>query len=167
MCIRDRLEAEVRALEETGRELTGRITALEQARSYENLSQENDYYLDLAGAEKEQKKHELRREKLAREISELEQGAMRELRERLEETKKRYALKEDEYTRAGNEFAAAERELGTIEADLRNQKAQHAEAEYGLSLIHICWAGKVQRDHHAFYSADEADLQGKDHGGGA
>ena len=129
----DQLEAEVKALEETGRELTGRITALEQARSYENLSQENDYYLDLAGAEKERKKHELRREKLAREISELEQGAMRELRERLEETKKRYALKEDEYTRAGNEFAAAERELGTIEADLRNQKAQHAEAEYGFT----------------------------------
>lgn len=129
----DQLEAEVKALEETGRELTGRITALEQARSYENLSQENEYYLDLSGAEKERKKHELRREKLAREISELEQGAMRELRERLEETKKRYALKEDEYTRAGNEFAAAERELGTIEADLRNQKAQHAEAEYGFT----------------------------------
>ena len=129
----DQLEAEVKALEETGRELTGRITALEQARSYESLSQENGYYLELFGAKGELKRHEKRREKLAREIQELEQGAMRELRERLKEDRARYKAKEDEYTRAGNEFAAAERELGTIEADLRNQNTQHAEAEYGFA----------------------------------
>ena len=40
----EQLEAEVKELEETGRELTRRIAALEQARSYENLSQENGYY---------------------------------------------------------------------------------------------------------------------------
>ena len=128
----EQLEAEVRELEETGRELTRRIAALEQARSYENLSQENGYYLDLFGSKKELKRQESRREKLAREIRELEQGAMKELKERLERTKERYAGKEDEYTRAGNEFAAAERELGILEADLRNQKNQHAEAEYGF-----------------------------------
>ena len=74
-----------------------------------------------------------RLDELLAQKEEIGQYVLQKLRERLEETKKRYALKEDEYTRAGNEFAAAERELGTIEADLRNQKAQHAEAEYGFT----------------------------------
>ncbi len=129
----DQLEAETKALEETVKALAGRITAMEQARSYENLAQENGYYLNLFAARAELKKNEARRGKLAREIEALEQGAMKELKDRLAVTKERYQAKEDEYTKAGSDLNKTERDLGAAETELRIQNSSLTEAEAGFT----------------------------------
>lgn len=128
----ERLEQEIREKEGDKRRLDAQIGRLEEARGFERLSQEDGYYLDLAGAGAELKRVLKKRDRIAGEMERLEKGAMAQLKERLSAAKEAYEQKTQEWSQAETDLAGVKAALGVNRAELESQERQLAEAQEGF-----------------------------------